>query len=57
MLKKYDIDIVYHPRKANMIVDAYIHLYMGNLSHMEEFKKEMTKDIHRLESWLLLRWV
>lgn len=40
-----------------MIVDAYIHLYMGNLSHMEEFKKEMTKDIHRLESWLLLRWV
>lgn len=33
MLNDIDVNIVYHKWKANMIVDAYIHRYMGNFSY------------------------
>ena len=48
LLKDYDISLHYHPGKANVVADALSRLSMGSLSHVEEGKKEMVKDIHRL---------
>ena len=48
MLKDYDISVLYHPDKANVVVDALSRMTMGNVSHMEEYKKYLVKDVHRL---------
>ena len=48
LLKDYDIILHYHPGKENVVPDALSRLSMGSLSHVEEGKKEMVKDIHRL---------
>ena len=33
---------------TNVVVDALRHTTMGNVSHFEEEKKELLKDVHRL---------
>ncbi|KAH0764671.1 hypothetical protein KY285_000542 [Solanum tuberosum] len=48
LLKIYDISILYHPGKANVVVDALSRLSMGSTSDFEEDKKELAKDVHRL---------
>ncbi|KAH0744677.1 hypothetical protein KY290_032670 [Solanum tuberosum] len=48
LLKDYDMSILYHPGKANVIADALSRLYMGSTAHVEEVKKELVKDVHRL---------
>ncbi|XP_075076929.1 uncharacterized protein LOC142163527 [Nicotiana tabacum] len=48
LLKDYDVDILYHPGKANVVADALSHKSMGNLKHVEVGKLEMTKEIYRL---------
>ncbi|KAH0658244.1 hypothetical protein KY289_026992 [Solanum tuberosum] len=47
-LKDYDISILYHPSKANFVADALSMLYMGSITHFEEDKKELAKEVHRL---------
>ena len=44
------MSILYHPCKANIVVDALIRLSIGSTSHVEEEKREFTKYVHRLES-------
>ena len=39
------MSVFYHPIKANVVADA---LTMGSVSHLEEAKKNLVKDIHRL---------
>ena len=48
LLKDYDMIILYHPCNANVVVDALSKLSMGNISRVEEEKKELAKDVHRL---------
>ena len=48
LLKDYDMSLHYHSSKANIVADALSRLSMGSLSHIEEGKKEMVKDIHCL---------
>ncbi|KAH0633253.1 hypothetical protein KY284_036039 [Solanum tuberosum] len=48
LLKDYDMSILYHPSKANVVVDALSTLSMGNTAHVEEKKRELAKDVHRL---------
>ena len=48
MLKDYDINVLYHPDKANIVLDALSCMTMGSVSHIEEGKKNIVKDVHRL---------
>ncbi|WMV50720.1 hypothetical protein MTR67_044105 [Solanum verrucosum] len=35
----YDMNVLYHPGKANVVVDALSRLSMGSVAHVEEEKK------------------
>ena len=48
LLKDYDMSILYHLCKANVVVDAIIRLSMGRTSHLEEEKRELSKDMKKL---------
>ena len=47
-LKDYDMSVHYHLGKANVVADALSILYMSSVSHVEEKRKELVKDVHRL---------
>ena len=36
LFKDYDMSILYHQDKANIVVDALRRLYMGSTTHVEE---------------------
>ena len=40
---------LYNPGKVNMVADAISRMIMGSVSHMEEAKKYLVKDVHRLD--------
>ena len=42
------MSILFHSSKANVVVDALSMLPMGSTSHVEEGKRELTKDVHKL---------
>ena len=42
------MSVLYHPSKANMVADTLIHMTMSGVSHVEEGKKDVVKDVHRL---------
>ena len=42
------MSVHYHPGKANVAADALSRLYMGSVAHVEEEKKELANDVHRL---------
>ena len=48
LLKDYDMSVMYHPGKANVVVDALSRVSMGSVSHVVEGKKELARDVHRL---------
>ncbi|KAH0642735.1 hypothetical protein KY289_033709 [Solanum tuberosum] len=47
-LKDYDMNVLYQPGKVNVVADALSRLSMGSVAHVEEKKKELAKDVHRL---------
>ena len=54
MLKDYDMSVLYHYDKANVVADALSCMTMGGVSHIEESKKDLVRDVHRL-SRLVIR--
>jgi len=48
LLKDYDMSILYHSGKDNVIADDMIKLSMGSTSHVKEGKKELAKDVCKL---------
>ncbi|KAH0651615.1 hypothetical protein KY284_031527 [Solanum tuberosum] len=48
LLKDYDMSVLYHPVKANVVADALSRLSMGSVAHVEEEKKELVREVHRL---------
>ena len=42
------MSVHYHPEKANVVADALSRLSMGSVAHVEEERKELVKDVHRL---------
>ena len=49
LLKDYDMNVHYHLGKANIVVDALRRMSMGSTTHIEYEKKELAKDVHRLD--------
>ena len=47
-LMDYDISVLYLPCKANVVADALRRLSMGSAAHVEEERKEIANDVHRL---------
>ena len=48
MLKDYDMNVHYHLGKANVLADALSRMSIGSTTHVEDEKKELVKDIHRV---------
>ncbi|KAH0633112.1 hypothetical protein KY284_035898 [Solanum tuberosum] len=46
--KDYDMNVLYHPGKANVVVDCLSRLSTGSVAHVEAERKELAKDVHRL---------
>ena len=42
------MSVHYHPGKANVVVDALSRLSMGIVAHVEDERKKLVKDVHRL---------
>ena len=49
MLNDYDISVLYHIGKANMVADALSCMTIDSVSHVEVDKKYLVKAIHRLD--------
>ena len=43
------MSILYHLGKANVVADALSRMTMDSGSHVEEVKKDLVKDVHRLD--------
>ena len=48
LLKDYDMSVLYHTGKANVVADALSHLSMGSASRIDEANKDLVKYVHRL---------
>lgn len=48
LLKDYDMSTLYHRGKSNVVVDNLNRLSMVSIIHLEEDKKELARDVHRL---------
>ena len=42
------MSVYYNPGKENIVADALIRLSIGSVAHVEEERKELVKDVHRL---------
>ena len=47
-MKDYDMSILYHPDKANIVLDALSCMTMGSLIHLDKAKKDLAREVHRL---------
>ncbi|KAH0680772.1 hypothetical protein KY284_021857 [Solanum tuberosum] len=47
-LKDYDMSVLYHLGKANLVADDLSRMSMGSVAHVEDEKKELVCDVHRL---------
>ena len=43
LLKDYDMSVLYHPGKANIVVDALSRVSMGSVLQVVEGKKELDR--------------
>ncbi|XP_070042635.1 uncharacterized protein [Nicotiana tomentosiformis] len=50
LCKDYDIDILYHPGKANVVADALSQKSMGSLAHLEICQRSLAREVHQLAS-------
>ncbi|WMV58503.1 hypothetical protein MTR67_051888, partial [Solanum verrucosum] len=56
MKKDYNISVLYHPGKENVVADALSQLSMGSVAHVEDNKKKFVRDVHifsQLGVWLV----
>ena len=42
------MSVHYHPGKDNVVADALSLLSMGSVSHIDDEKKELVKEVHQL---------
>ena len=41
------MSVLYNPEKANVLVDALSRMTIGSVSHIDEAKKDLVRDVHR----------
>ena len=46
--KDYDMSVHYHRGKVNVVAESLSILSKGSVAHVEEERKEIVKDVHRL---------
>ena len=46
-MKDYDMSVLYHPIKANIVADALSKLSMSSVFHVEDCKKKLVQEIHQ----------
>ena len=56
LLKDYDMSILYHKGKANVVLDALRRLSMGS-THVQEGRMELAKDVHRFACLGFKLWI
>lgn len=42
------MSMLYHASKENIVADILNKVLMGSVAHIEDRKKELVKDVHRL---------
>ena len=42
------MSVLYHTNKANVVADALSHMTMGSVSHLDEAKKDLAREVHKL---------
>ena len=47
-LKEYDMNVHIHLGKSNVVADALSRRSMRSTAHIEDEKKELAKEVHRL---------
>ena len=47
-LKDYDMSVLYHPDKADVVTDVLSRVTIGTVAHVSDNKKELVKQFHRL---------
>ena len=47
LFKDYDMSVIYNPGKANVVADGLSRMTVGSVSHVEEAKKDLVKDVYR----------
>ena len=45
----YDINVHYYPGKANVVAGALSRMNIESTSHIKDEKKELAKEVHRLD--------
>ena len=48
LLKDYDMNVHYHQGEANVAADALGRMRMGSTAHVEDEKKKLEKEVHKL---------
>ena len=48
LLEEYDMIVLYHLGKANVVAYTLSRMTIGSVAHVEEAKKDLVKDVHRL---------
>lgn len=48
LLKNYGMGVLYHSHMANVVIDALSMFSLVSVAHIEEGKKELAKEAHRL---------
>ena len=49
MLKNYDMSVLYHLGKANIVADTLSRLSIGTVDHVENDKKELAQEVYHLD--------
>ena len=53
VLKDYDMTVLYHSGKSNMVVDALSCMTMVSVTHVKEGKKDLVKDVIDWLGWVI----
>ncbi|KAF3661735.1 putative UDP-glycosyltransferase 85A1-like [Capsicum annuum] len=48
LLKDYDMSVLYHSGKANIVANALSRMSTGSVAHVEDSKKKLSQEIHQL---------